>query len=222
VTSLMKERDTHQRKAAALTRKNEKLQTKLDAALAPPPAPAPAPVPSVPSASTSSFAAAYNSTSHVGQVSRTMALAVNATSGPSRPKTPEVKAARPVASPLVDTKTQELAASSSSSSSIGKKRPLPAEFDEYNDLPPQAFTPDSLPVGPPRTRHFPPSARTGTTPSRSHVLAPSSPTRRPPANISDVTNSPRSAARIDGKKSWLSKGRAPNPSSARPAASRRP
>jgi hypothetical protein len=215
----MKERDTHQRKAAALTRKNEKLQTKLDAALAPPPAPAPAPVPSVPSASTSSFAAAYNSTSHVVQVSRTMALAVNATSGPSRPKTPEVKAARPVTPGLVDTKTQELAASSSS---IGKKRPLPAEFDEYNDLPPQAFTPDSLPVGPPRTRHFPPSARTGTTPSRSHVVVPSSPTRRPPANISDVTNSPRSAARIDGKKSWLSKGRAPNPSSARPAASRRP
>ncbi|KAG6873218.1 hypothetical protein C0995_001572 [Termitomyces sp. Mi166 len=152
-----------------------------------------------------------------------------AVSGPSslpRPKTPERDAVqhppvfkartperRTVSSPLSE---------SSSSSSVGKKRRAPDDFEACENLPPQAFTADCVPSKEPNENTTTPHRRrvlsglqSGFTPVRNRsrpAASMPSPKRlmmtktdeRPPPVIADVTNSPRGqSSKI--KRSWLGK-----------------
>ncbi|KAH9936969.1 uncharacterized protein B0H18DRAFT_968553 [Fomitopsis serialis] len=157
-------------------------------------------------------------------------------SGPSalpRPKTPEVRTSQPTvfrartpearrtpsqAPSLPPIPAMPIAFSSSSmatTSTAGKKRRAPDDFDDCESLPPQGFTADCLPVNQPatpRARRALQAVRTGFTPVRSHVMQ-LSPRRAttaalPPA-IADVTNSPRGKAAAQeataAKRGWLGK-----------------
>jgi hypothetical protein len=210
-------------------RKNDKLQVKLDAALAAPaPTPVPAPVPApVPSAPAPPVAAAPSRTSQLPpstseplmQPSHQHYTPLADPSTSSRAKTPEAR--RPSAPRA---KTPDVGLSSKDSPSMaGKKRPLPADFEECDSVPPQAFTPDSVPMGSGGRPRVAPSHRGGFTPARHHPHDPTSPARASNA-ILDVTNSPRGSsknARDDKKRGWLPKSRAPDPPTSRSAAPRR-
>jgi hypothetical protein len=145
--------------------------------------------------------------------------------GPStsaRLKTPEARPAKRTSVPRAKTPESVLNLSDTTST-VGKKRPLPADFEECDSVPPQAFTPDSVPLGPApasRARTLP-SHRGGFTPVRHHAPGPASPPRAIGA-ILDVTNSPRGGTAQDAKKrGWLPKSRVPDPSVLRTAAPRR-
>lgn len=109
-----------------------------------------------------------------------------------------------------------MSTSTSTSSSIGKKRRAPDDFEDCDDVPPQTFTADSVPhrggATTPRIRRALANVRTGFTPVRHARPAPEpsrdSPPRRPAAGtsiIADVTNSPRSKSGQAGKRGWLGK-----------------
>ncbi|KAL4246311.1 hypothetical protein ABKN59_008967 [Abortiporus biennis] len=128
----------------------------------------------------------------------------------------------------------------SASSSAGKKRRAPDDFEDCDSVPPQVFTSDSLPseepVNTPRLRRALHSVRSGFTPVR-HVAARVNPTTSPvrrattgapssmpaPPIIHDVTNSPRGGSSGETKSNkrsgWLGKirgGAAPRSVSSRP------
>ena len=120
-------------------------------------------------------------------------------------------------------------ASSSSSSSIGKKRRAPDDFDEHESLPVQSFSAESAPVGRLEGAKTPRGSRKlGFTPMRggstSQQRSTSPPRRAPtaPAIIADVTNSPRSKSN-PLKKGWLKMKPGPTQgSNGRAATSSRP
>ena len=160
-------------------------------------------------------------------------------SGPSvlpRPKTPESRSLQP---PVFRARTPEakrtpvqlppvppipampIASSSSmpsmaTTSTAGKKRRAPDDFDDGEGLPPQGFTADCVPVhqpATPRARRALQAVRTGFTPVRNHVaqLSPRRATAAsfPPPIIADVTNSPRGKGAAQeaaaAKRGWLGK-----------------
>ncbi|KZT72868.1 hypothetical protein DAEQUDRAFT_550302 [Daedalea quercina L-15889] len=160
------------------------------------------------------------------------------TSGPSallRPKTPEsrtsqstvfrartpearrtpsqVSSVPPI--PAMPIASFPSSSSMATTSTAGKKRRAPDDFDDCESLPPQGFTADCLPVSEtatPRARRALQAVRTGFTPVRSHV-AQLSPRRATTASvppvIADVTNSPRgkgaSHEAVAAKRGWLGK-----------------
>jgi hypothetical protein len=157
-----------------------------------------------------------------------------AISGPSslpRPKTPERKMTQPVLRPTTPERRRSrgttpdtgLPSSGTMGPLIGKKRPPPEEFES---LPPQGFTPDSLPAysapvdgSTPRARKVIPSAHSGFTPVRHGSARPTLPLPSPRRRaglpretlIADVTNNPRPLASVEtetskpAKRSWLGK-----------------
>jgi hypothetical protein len=150
----------------------------------------------------------------------------NAAPSSSRLRTPEPSTATTLSS---RTKTPEPSSiSAGASSTVGKKRPLPPDFEECDNVPPQAYTPDSRPVGtiPSSTNRTrtPAAHRGGFTPVRRPAPEPASPPRST-ATILDVTNSPRSAAARLGndhrdntkaqKKGWLPRPNPPEPQPSR-------
>ncbi|GLB35826.1 hypothetical protein LshimejAT787_0301140 [Lyophyllum shimeji] len=152
-----------------------------------------------------------------------------AVSGPSslpRPKTPERRAVQPA--PVFKARTPERRTvssppeASSSSTTIGKKRRAPDDFEACEKLPPQGFTVDSLPSREggedtsttPRVRRVLSGFQSGFTPVRNQarpVISIPSPKRlmmgttaRSSPVIADVTNSPRGQS-AKAKRSWLGK-----------------
>ncbi|KAH9837236.1 uncharacterized protein C8Q71DRAFT_822313 [Rhodofomes roseus] len=155
-------------------------------------------------------------------------------SGPSalpRPKTPESRTSQPTvfrartpearrtpshAPPMPPIPAMPMASSSmETTSTAGKKRRAPDDFDDCESLPPQGFTADCLPVNQPttpRARRALQAVRTGFTPVR-HQVAQLSPRRATTASlppvIADVTNSPRGKASAQeataAKRGWLGK-----------------
>jgi hypothetical protein len=102
---------------------------------------------------------------------------------------------------------------SSSSSSIGKKRRAPEDFEDHDSVPVQSFSVDSAPVGRLEGAKTPRgSRRLGFTPMRGGSssrppppIQSTSPPRRAATSaaiIADVTNSPRSKSNVL-KKGWL-------------------
>jgi hypothetical protein len=208
---LKKDRDAFERKVAALKRKNEKLQAKLDAAkAAAAEAPAPVPVPAVvPPPAPSSSRSPIPSSSNPVVPSLSQAIAPSA----SRPSAPSA----PILAPAI--LDDHRSSPTSSTNAVGKKRPLPADFEECDNIPPQAFTPDSMPLtATPHARNVH-QAHRGFTPVRHRALQPDRSPLRPPvaAPILDVTNSPRHGSRtglpVEAKKrGWLPKPRGPDAS----------
>jgi hypothetical protein len=169
------------------------------------------------------------------QPSNTPVNRTRAHSGPSslpRPKTPERK---PAPQYVFGSRTPESRISPPSSSSavlIGKKRPPPDDFDA---LPTQGFTTDSLPAGLTTTESSTPRRRalqghSGFTPVRHGAAQPTtsfpSPRRTAavprPKLIADVTNSPHrlTSAESGPKRSWLGKIRSASSQTAARAPSR--
>lgn len=99
-------------------------------------------------------------------------------------------------------------------SSVGKKRPVPEDFD-HEDIPPQAFTVDSIPRDKvdgqtPRVRRAFGSTHSGFTPVRRRPPPPGASPKRATTTptITDVTNSPRRPPNSPPKgvkRSWLGK-----------------
>ncbi|KAG6868339.1 hypothetical protein C0993_004830 [Termitomyces sp. T159_Od127] len=151
-------------------------------------------------------------------------------SGPSslpRPETPERKSMQNP--PVYKAKTPERrtissppAESESSSSSAGKKRRAPDDFEACESLPPQGFTTECVPsiessehTTAPHRRRMLTGLQSGFTPVRNRsrpVISMPSPKRlmtkksdeRPSPVITDVTNSPRGQS-SKTKRSWLGK-----------------
>ncbi|KAF8899077.1 hypothetical protein BD779DRAFT_58470 [Infundibulicybe gibba] len=232
---MMKENKKLSTKVESLSRKVTNLQTKLTAAKAtaqmtnvsPPSVLAPAndlprrrsnnassapPIPPMPI-----FVNHAHSPGNYTHMSRTV-------SGPSslaRPKTPERGHPPPVfkaRTPEEQIVPDSLEINSiPSTSSIGKKRRAPDDFEDYDSLPPQVFTAESVPGDcmestTPRARRVLSSIHSGFTPRRGRLMA--SPKRavttgstRASPVIADVTNSPRSASQSakSSKRSWLGK-----------------
>ena len=120
-----------------------------------------------------------------------------------------------------------------SSSSIGKKRRAPDDFEDHESVPVQYFSVDSIPVGGQANGRTPRSRRlqtTGFTPMRggssraaeAHPTSPRRATTGPQLTaplIADVTNSPRSKGNVL-KKGWLKMKPGSSQASARATSSR--
>jgi hypothetical protein len=232
---MLKENKKLTSKVESLTRKVQNLQTKLAVAKASAPRlesilpndKAPPLATDTTPASTHTPPHAPSATSGVPSVpahpppaTRAPSYRTPSVSSLSRPKTPEVRA--PTLSPVFKARTPEKRISSvtipdatSSSTTAGKKRPAPDDFDVCESVPPQGFTTESLPSHEPekefpRVRRALGNLQSGFTPVR-HKARPLASPKRPVANstrpsppIADVTNSPRATSQ-PSKRSWLGK-----------------
>ncbi|KAJ3867295.1 hypothetical protein EV359DRAFT_34772, partial [Lentinula novae-zelandiae] len=221
---LMKENKSLKTKVESLSRKVSNLQTKLVAAKATLPAPTiEQRIPSTPSPASASTSSLSPSTSAPTFASTSRPL-VSVPSALTRPKTPERRnVLGPVLramSPKKDKPKTEPAPAAQS-----KKRRAPDDFEGY-EIPPQAFTVESLPGdGEKGSEHATPKIRrvlsniqTGFTPAR-HQNRPTIPMPSPkrsnpvfiksPPSLPDFSNSaslPSVGQPADGKKrSWLGK-----------------
>ncbi|CCM03743.1 uncharacterized protein FIBRA_05889 [Fibroporia radiculosa] len=166
-------------------------------------------------------------------VSKTQSRVVSGSAVLPRPKTPErrtthqtvFRARTPehsrASSSTAPIPAMPVAVALPSSSSLGKKRRAPDDFEDCESVPPQGFTIDSVPsveTTTPRARRTLHAIRTGFTPVRSYAsnqeasqLSPTRTTKGAPldSTIADVTNSPRAASRTDStkatKRGWLGK-----------------
>lgn len=242
---MLKEKKKLTSKIEALSRKVQNLQSKLaiakesgqapaEPAASPPPPPSQPtiipPVPQIPAIlprprSTTISSTPTQRTPIMSQPAMPMAPSNRVVSGPSslpRPKTPERRI-----HPVFKARTPErhlpptMPDSLPSTSSAGKKRRAPDDFEDGHSMPPQAFTAESLPSDgrentTPRLRRALQSVHSGFTPVRHQAPRPTislpSPKRavtggaKPPPFIADVTNSPRSLSGQKGsKRSWLGK-----------------
>ncbi|PPQ63832.1 hypothetical protein CVT24_009782 [Panaeolus cyanescens] len=253
VLEMMKEKKKLTTKVESLSRKVQNLQAKLAAAKAVAPVHAPPESSSSPAPQTtqgetiSATISRPRSVTHssVPPVPPIPAFAHNtppsavsrqpssrAVSGPSslpRPKTPE--ATRSTITPVFKARTPERHISPKpdpmpSATVIGKKRAAPDDFEAYENIPTQAFTPDGedMDKRTPRVRRMLSSLQSGFTPVRNQMRPtanmPSpkrSPKRsqppRPSPFMSDLTNSPFHVAPVNpgpnsakpSKRSWLGK-----------------
>lgn len=165
--------------------------------------------------------------------------AVSGPSALSRPRTPDEKSMQnPPA--VFKVKTPERISSpptESASSSTGKKRRAPDDFEACESLPPQGFTTECVPstelsehTTTPHRRRMLSGLQSGFTPVRNRsrpVVSMPSPKRlmtmksgeRPSPVITDVTNSPRGQS-SKTKRSWLGKIRGAQSTSSRPVDSK--
>ncbi|GBE77563.1 hypothetical protein SCP_0104410 [Sparassis crispa] len=232
---MLKEKKKLTNKVESLTRKVQSLQTKLASSTNPvgesstPTAPAPGPTSAVPLQRTASKHApphppAPTVPAYTASAPRSLSRVVSEPPAQPRSKTPDRRTSQaPAFRPRTpETRRMPLQPEpEASSSTAGKKRRAPDDFEDCESAPRQGFTVDSLPsteITTPRMRRTVPM-RTGFTPVRSRSnsdRASASPTRRvttgAPASsaltIADVTNSPR-GARADpekaAKRGWLGK-----------------
>ncbi|KAI0094055.1 hypothetical protein BDY19DRAFT_295369 [Irpex rosettiformis] len=225
-------------KAEALMRKVKALQEKLEKLEASSEGSTPKAMPSLPAATSeppllTPVASSNRPAQKVVPATAVSSLRSRSATGPatvSRPKTPEaiksifrsrtpeMKRAllhplspaqqMPVFVPQPSEMPLDPTPGSSSSSSVGKKRRAPDDFDEHESLPVQSFSVESAPIGRLEGAKTPRGSRKlGFTPMRggSSSQQPASPPRRAPTGsgiIADVTNSPRSKSN-PLKKGWL-------------------
>lgn len=231
---MLKEKKKLTTKVESLTRKLQSLQSKIAASKGQAPEPSVEELISRPvsSASVTSMPRS-NLTSSARPIppaygSRTPVSRNRVVSGPaslSRPKTPERRPAQPAVFKAMTPERRATQAATppqtvsdgtqvSTSTSVGKKRTRPDEFDDVT-VPVQALYADQERENvTPRLRRALHSvqARTGFTPVRQSKartpLATASPSKRATVGIADVTNSPQSTTSQPvkgGKRSWLGK-----------------
>jgi len=248
---MLKEKKKLTAKIDSLNRKISTLQNKLNATATPSP-PSSSSLPPIPgSSSASSLAHPIPSTvlapalpiraTPTTPSSRTRTI--SGASGLPRPKTPDAKVPPP---PVFKARTPEAKRQPSKpifmdppvfSPSTGKKRRAPDDFDDYDGIPAQVFTPESIPGQVsedkmPGIRKALHTMRTGFTPARGQLPRSTptqmSPTRRATTGvpiIADVTNSPRAASTASlpekgNKRGWLGKIRGGPSQPARSVSSR--
>ena len=235
---MLKENKKLASKVESLTRKVQNLQSKLVAAKASASRTDQTPPTEATSAVTHNAPSDSSATSGVPSVPviptpspapLVRAPPLRTASGPcslSRPKTPEPRV--PVPPPVFKACMPESQVASTtpfettaSTTTIGKKRPAPDDFENCESVPPQGFTSESLPSETPRRRRVVSNHQSGFTPVR-HNGRPTVPllspkrsivnSARSPPVIADVTNSPRAVSQMTAgqsgkpsKRSWLGK-----------------